>query len=225
MADYLTKENIEPGKEFIEALDFEFLEHHGIKGQKWGERNYQYEDGSLTPAGRLRYGADPSKNTSIKTQVAIQKNVDKKVQKAQAKKQKAAEKAAKEKQKTMKRQAMEQKKSTKKAEQERKAQEKFERDKKEILKDPAKVYKNFDRLTTDEINNALKRFDLQKKLSDADKNKMERGANYLQTLVKYSSSGIALYNNVARTANAFTDMELPYVPNVPGDAGKKTNKK
>ena len=30
--------------------------HHGIKGQKWGIRQYQYEDGTLTPAGRERYG-------------------------------------------------------------------------------------------------------------------------------------------------------------------------
>lgn len=32
------------------------LQHYGIKGQKWGERRYQYEDGTLTPAGKLRYG-------------------------------------------------------------------------------------------------------------------------------------------------------------------------
>ena len=32
------------------------LYHHGIKGQKWGIRQYQYEDGSLTPLGRERYG-------------------------------------------------------------------------------------------------------------------------------------------------------------------------
>lgn len=32
------------------------LYHHGIKGQKWGVRNYQNEDGSLTAAGRERYG-------------------------------------------------------------------------------------------------------------------------------------------------------------------------
>lgn len=31
------------------------LYHHGIKGQKWGVRKYQYADGSLTPAGRKRY--------------------------------------------------------------------------------------------------------------------------------------------------------------------------
>lgn len=29
--------------------------HFGIKKQKWGIRNYQNEDGSLTPAGRERY--------------------------------------------------------------------------------------------------------------------------------------------------------------------------
>lgn len=32
------------------------LYHHGITGQKWGQRRFQYEDGSLTPAGRDRYG-------------------------------------------------------------------------------------------------------------------------------------------------------------------------
>ena len=33
----------------------DYLMHHGIKGQKWGVRNYQYEDGTLTPAGKERY--------------------------------------------------------------------------------------------------------------------------------------------------------------------------
>lgn len=29
--------------------------HHGVKGQKWGVRRYQFADGSLTPAGKKRY--------------------------------------------------------------------------------------------------------------------------------------------------------------------------
>lgn len=32
------------------------LYHHGIKGQKWGVRRYQNEDGTLTSAGKQRYG-------------------------------------------------------------------------------------------------------------------------------------------------------------------------
>lgn len=32
------------------------LYHHGIKGQKWGLRRWQNEDGSLTDAGRKHYG-------------------------------------------------------------------------------------------------------------------------------------------------------------------------
>lgn len=32
------------------------LIHSGTKGMHWGERLYQYEDGSLTPLGRIHYG-------------------------------------------------------------------------------------------------------------------------------------------------------------------------
>ena len=32
------------------------LYHHGIKGQKWGLRRFQNEDGSLTAEGKQRYG-------------------------------------------------------------------------------------------------------------------------------------------------------------------------
>lgn len=37
------------------------LYHHGILGQRWGVRRYQNEDGSLTTAGKARYGVEAAK--------------------------------------------------------------------------------------------------------------------------------------------------------------------
>ena len=34
------------------------LYHHGIKGQRWGVRRYQNDDGTLTAAGKARYGKE-----------------------------------------------------------------------------------------------------------------------------------------------------------------------
>lgn len=31
-----------------EYIRYDYLQHHGIKGQKWGVRRFQNEDGSLT---------------------------------------------------------------------------------------------------------------------------------------------------------------------------------
>lgn len=43
---------------FLHSDDDEELQHHGIKGQKWGIRRYQNPDGSLTEEGKKRYNAD-----------------------------------------------------------------------------------------------------------------------------------------------------------------------
>lgn len=49
----------------FEWNDGSYLVHYGIPGQKWGLRRFQNEDGSLTAAGRDRYGvADGSRKPS-----------------------------------------------------------------------------------------------------------------------------------------------------------------
>lgn len=49
------------------------LYHHGVKGQRWGIRRYQYKDGSLTPAGRRRVNKLKEEYTSLTGKRLIKK--------------------------------------------------------------------------------------------------------------------------------------------------------
>lgn len=57
----------------------DFLEnelcHHGIKGQRWGVRRFQNEDGSLTNAGRKRYAVGDKMDTNDPNDSAVTRKV------------------------------------------------------------------------------------------------------------------------------------------------------
>lgn len=55
--------------------DTSCLYHHGIKGQKWGVRRWQNEDGSLTPEGIRRYGTVENFNYQRARKKKIARNV------------------------------------------------------------------------------------------------------------------------------------------------------
>lgn len=42
-------------------MEILWLAHEGVKGQRWGLRRYQNEDGSLTSLGRVHYGVGPAR--------------------------------------------------------------------------------------------------------------------------------------------------------------------
>lgn len=54
------------GAEIISDLLEGKLEHHGIKGMRWGVRRFQNKDGSLTPAGKKRYGGAGAERDSTR---------------------------------------------------------------------------------------------------------------------------------------------------------------
>ena len=63
-------------KEFYAKLEMarqkqDSLQHHGIIGQKWGVRRFQYMDGSYTQAGRERYGYGPARQPKKEDKVGL----------------------------------------------------------------------------------------------------------------------------------------------------------
>jgi len=50
--------------------------HSGIKGMKWGRRRYQNEDGTLTPAGKIRYGKQTAKQINKLEEKATRNYLD-----------------------------------------------------------------------------------------------------------------------------------------------------
>jgi len=165
----------------------DYLAHHGIKNQKWGQRRFQNYDGSLTSEGRKRYGVGES-------------NLSKR-EKKQAEKAKA--KAAKERAKAS---------SKKKADAQKAAEQKQKR--MEYLRDhPEKIYKYRKELTQDDVTDIMQKVKFDQSLQDIRKAEVQRGMkkiddirNNVETGLKWYKTGKDAYNTIAEVNNALIDM-------------------
>lgn len=112
------------------------------------------------------------------------------------------------------------------AKKEKKKAEKAAKRREENLRSASKLYKHRNDYTQEEINNALKRFEWEKKLRDYSKSEMEAGKKYIDTVFQYGNSAINVYNMAARVVNSFdlSDKPWKYVETVKTDKKKGDNK-
>lgn len=148
------------------------LKHHGIPNQTWGLRRFQNPDGSLTPAGRERYGVGPARQSKT-DQVKSATTKDKeraKLQRAKAKQRLEKEKARLELEK-LKKERHDLKRSRKASEKQRNKEQ--VEDLKEVSKEkilasdnPKLLLKYKTLFTTKELKDAYDRIQIEKNLAD-----------------------------------------------------------
>lgn len=144
------------------------LQHHGVKGMKWGDRKYQYKDGSLTALGRIHYGYGVKKHQLTTAVSKTVKNAKNKIESYKKAKAKAAAEEAKKKQMAAAEEAKKKEQAAIEAEQKR--MQAFNNKRAQVLKtiqetdDAGYVYANRKYLTDQEIKTLQSRYENESKI-------------------------------------------------------------
>lgn len=98
---------------------------------------------------------------------------------------------------------------------------KFRREKAEILRSPAKMLQYRDYLTDEEIEKALKRFEMEKKLADFTRSERKRGGEFVKDVVDFTETSVKGYNMFADIYNSLKGEEGKKLKTITLTGGKK----
>lgn len=216
-------------------LDTELV-HHGVKGQKHGVRRGppyplgQEEKAKNREQAKLnrKKEKEKPKNVTEKIRTAAKKMSEKAKARQKIEQKKAAERKAKADKKRAEKTESKKSKREKRAEERlAKAKARNERNRQRILENPSLLYKNRKKFTAEEIENAIKTFERDKRLKSLSVADIRNGKEYVENVVGFGEALVKGYNLAARVYNTVNkgdkDHSLPYVPNI--DNSKKKDKK
>lgn len=156
-----------------------YLEQHGIKGQKWGVRRYQNPDGSLTKAGEARYAREKSKT---RYKITAKSPFEKQREKLAAKEQRMTEKEEIIRRKNQLKERQANLKNQGKSQQTIQKENKIDTSKKKSAKD----------LTDQELREFVSRYELEKKYNQIiNSSETKKGSAFVKDMVKKSASIVA----------------------------------
>lgn len=188
----------------IQEEDQNSLEHYGVKGQKWGQRNYQNPDGTYTELGKERRRVAFIKEEKAKKesdanahQNGIEESIDTDV--------KIGGKAYKDMSRKELRQA---KKRARHNEALRRERREFNREKKAALEsgDIAFISKNISKFTNDELDQAMIRYNKMQNLRTMENANKKDSGYYTDKAIEWLNRGAKASNAIANISNSFNDM-------------------
>ena len=196
------------------------IEHHGIKGQKWGVRRYQNPDGTLTPLGRKKLGRLERRvsklGNTVKQSRSRYMTIAKKKKNGTATSKELREydklsSALRKSSKNLKRVSSELDSKKKTLEESKPAQKSID----EVIKSGTKkeVLARGNEMTVAQLQESFQRLNLKAQIDKLDTDRVTKGEKFAKKLAKTAGTISSIYDSVEKitkvtNAIGLTDIKL-----------------